>query len=436
MTRLTREEARAALRKGQGRIVQHLREHGAEGLQDELLEACLHSLAYDAQCEGARADWLMSLIDLTDHTDFYGERILEALPQSTDIWDGAQLVGLALEFARRGCPRARAALYATFDRQQFREDWLGGEEIVALDGIAGMLHVAEVVGTRRLDDPEYWVNDSLLWQAHERSGKAPVMAALKEKAQSCAAVQAYLDGIASTRANYESSRVKGSASSRPSEHVDKILKDIESAAGQFPGHYTSFGKRASEQDLERVFEKLLQESRRDQLLRYLWVFRRRAPPRLHDQLFTLAASTDKDLQGAALAVLGTSQDRSIRDLGLRLLHDDPETVTRGVISLFWRNYAPGDHLVIEAALFASANDETIHCMGFDVLDLAESQPDPELARCLEWTCEHTPCSICRGKALKGLLERDRASVQLLEEAAWDCVNETRERARAALAKTE
>jgi hypothetical protein len=92
MRPLTRDEIRAALRKGRGRIVLHLREHGAAALQDELLEACLHSLVYDAQCESTRADWLMSLIDLTGHAAFYRDRVLDALPGATEFWDVAQLL--------------------------------------------------------------------------------------------------------------------------------------------------------------------------------------------------------------------------------------------------------------------------------------------------------------------------------------------------------
>ncbi len=72
MRPLTRDEARAALRMGHGRVVLHLCEFGAEWLQDDLLGACLHSLVYDAQCEGTRGEWLTQIIhspsSLTDCT--------------------------------------------------------------------------------------------------------------------------------------------------------------------------------------------------------------------------------------------------------------------------------------------------------------------------------------------------------------------------------
>ncbi len=430
MEPLTRAEARAALRKGQGRVVLHLGEHGAAGLRDEILEACLHSLTYDPQCEGSRADWLLSLIDLTGDEDFYCERILEALPSSAEFWDVDQLLDLALAFARRGCTRARDALYRKFARQQFPEDWLGGQQIVALDGVAGMLHVAEVFGARRLDDPDFWVDDSLLAEACEQCGAEAVMAALHDRAQSSAGVRAYRDGIAALRAT----RQTATPSRRPTRTTDEILADIDSAAGEYPGHYIHFGRHASVEDLERVFERLLGESRRDQLLRCLWVFRRRVPPRLDGRLFALAESSDEQLQRAALAALAQSQDGGVRELGIRLLRDQPNAIARGAIALFQRNYVPGDQEVIESALFVPGNGEASHSIGFDILDFAGRQPDPELARCLEWVYEHTPCSNCRGKALEALRARERAPAGLLREAAWDCAEDTRSEARAALAR--
>src|SRR5262249_55506229 len=153
----------------------------------------------------------------------------------------------------------------------------------------------------------------------------------------------------------------------------------------------TFGRAASEGDLERVFERLLAESRRERLLRCLWVFRRRALPRLDDRVFALAEGTDGQLQEAALCALAASHASSIRDLGLRLVRADPQTAARGAIALFRRNFAPGDHAAIEAALTVAGDDEATHGIGFDLLDVAESQPDAGLAGCLEWVYEHTPC---------------------------------------------
>lgn len=257
------------------------------------------------------------------------------------------------------------------------------------------------------------------------------MAALEERARDCPAVRAYLDGIVTTKEK----RQAAASLTRAVPTVEQILTAIEGATRQI-GQFLAFGRTASECELEQVFNMLVAESRREQMLRYLRIFHRRALPRLDDRIFALAASKDEELQEAALAAIAASQDRSIRDLGLRLLRTDPTTARRGAIALFRRNYVPGDHKIILAALPDLEMDEqATHSVGLEVLDVAEHQPDPDLALCLEWVYEHTPCSYCRLEALRELMNRRRAPAWMLEEAAWDCAKETRDMAREALGRT-
>ena len=98
-----------------------------------------------------------------------------------------------------------------------------------------------------------------------------------------------------------------------------ILNGIEKCEGIFPGRYNSFGKRFGTSDeLEQLYKRLLTETRREQLLRYLWIFRSKELPRLDKKIFEIASSnTDKELQDAAINALANSTDPSIRDLAIR-----------------------------------------------------------------------------------------------------------------------
>ena len=150
MRTLSRNEFVDALQKGKGRVVQHLQSCGAVDLQAEVLHACLNNLAYDVQCEDCRADWLISLIDLCGDEAFFSKRIVESLSCATEYWDVSQLFSLAERFARRGNKEARAAIIEKFEKQEFNESCLGGSQLVALDGINGLLQVADVSGGRLL----------------------------------------------------------------------------------------------------------------------------------------------------------------------------------------------------------------------------------------------------------------------------------------------
>ena len=133
MTHLTLEKFCDAIQKGLGRAVIQVREQSQDNAGDAILHACLHNLAYDPQCEGDRADWMLEIVELTNNEQLYHQRILEALPDATDFWDAQQLIELAAALARRGFPRARRAIYDKFELQQFNESWLGGRQIVELE---------------------------------------------------------------------------------------------------------------------------------------------------------------------------------------------------------------------------------------------------------------------------------------------------------------
>ncbi len=196
MTHLTVEKFRDALQKGLGRAVMHVREHGTEKVRNDILHACLHNIAYDHQCEESRANWLLEIINLTNDEEYYHQCILEAIPNSTDLWDTQQLVELATELARRGLEEARRAIYDKFALQEFDEFWIGGSQIVELDGIEGLLHVAEVIGTRLLEEPDFRHDyDYLVTEAIERFDKQTVIAALEKRASENANVRAYLDAV-------------------------------------------------------------------------------------------------------------------------------------------------------------------------------------------------------------------------------------------------
>ncbi|MEW5858458.1 MAG: hypothetical protein AB1861_13925 [Cyanobacteriota bacterium] len=421
MTRLIPEEFRDALQKGLGRAILYVREHGMEEVRDDILQACLHNFAYDPQCEKSRANWLLEIVSLTDDEEFYHQRILEALPNSTDFWDAHQLIELAAVLAQLGSKQARRAIYDKFDLQQFNESWFGGCQIVKLDGIEGLLHVAEVIGARLLKEQDSWEDDYLVTEAGERFGFETVMAALEERASTNANIRAYKDAIAkhsesvrTTHRNHQSRQT-----------VNNILFKIEAASGSIPSFYSTFGRRASDEDIEHLFARLLAETRREQLIRYLWVFRRRTLPSLNRYLFELAESDDEELQDAAISAIANTKDKSVRDLAIRLLQEKPTSIYRGAIELFIKNYQPRDCQLIESVLYASENPNMFHALGCDLVNLAKAQGSPELASCCLWVYENTPCSICRKRIVEALLELDQATESLVLECLWDCSQDIR-----------
>ncbi|MGL4881893.1 MAG: hypothetical protein ACRC8K_12630 [Waterburya sp.] len=185
------------LHKGLGRAFNYVRKNNSKELRCDLLYACLNNLVYDSQCEKSRAQWLFELIKLTDEVEYYRQNILQALPNTTDFWDIQQLYDLATIWAKQGCQEAREIIYKTFKKQEFNESWLGGENIIEIDGISGLLYVAEVFGEKLRQDEELWEDDYLISQAGDRFGKKTVIKALEERSPININVKAYLDAVQS-----------------------------------------------------------------------------------------------------------------------------------------------------------------------------------------------------------------------------------------------
>lgn len=429
-----------AIQKGLGRAFIQVRDSGAEGLEEYILNACLHNLAYDAQCEGSRAEWLLALADLTGEPEFYKERILAALPDVTEekeFWDADQLVELAAILARRGSDRARQAIYDKFDLQEEYAFWLGTQEIIEIDGIEGLLHIADIIGAKLLQNPDSWEDNYLVLEASELYGKEAVVAALSERAEISANVRAYLDAVTkyekddedSAASKSEDKSARKTRSSRPT--LKYIISKIE-AAGDLSLSGGVWGRRASDEDLEYLFDRLLAETRREQLLRYLWIFRLREFPALDDRLFDLAASHDEEIQDAAIVALAHSKDASIRNLANRLLRERPTSIHQSALRLYTKNYEPEDYQLIESVLTLSEDVDLIHAIAYDLIRFVNAQDDPQLANFLLWAYERTPCAICRKYAVEDLLKRKQAPEILLQECLWDCSEEIRDLAKSAL----
>jgi hypothetical protein len=413
---LTREAFRAALEKGQGRAWIHVQDHGTAEIEEELLHACLHSVLYDGQLEEGRSRWLLDMVERSPQAERFFAAITAALPGATDDRDAGQLGNLAWRLAEDGDAAARQALYARLENPPPKGDD-GASFVIELDGVDGLLRVAEMRGRRLLADPEAGEDRWLVKDAEETYGEEEVRAALNDAASRSPAVRAYCDAIEKPRS--ERREPLGWTA------LGTVLEKVEAAAETYPLRFMFFGQKASQDDLEAVFARLLAETRRDQQLRCLWVFRQRAVPRCADLLVSLAESTDAEMQEAACAALAGTCDPRVRALALRLL-ERPESLCSSSLQLFLANLEEGDPERIAAALWVPDDRRKVHSIGLDLLDLAGAHPDEDWTDCLLWLAEHGPCSMCRSSALSALVKNGTAPEALLEECLSDAVEEIRE----------
>lgn len=414
-----------ALAKGLGRTFEYIKQKKAEELRPDLLNACLHSLVYDRQCEESRAEWLFELINLTDEVEYYRQNILQALPDANDDWDIQQLYELAAIWAKKGDREAKQVIYEAFKKQEFNASWLGGTEIIEIDGVTGLLNVAEIFGGKLLKDEELWEDDSLISEASDRFSAEIVWHALEERSKINLNVKAYLDEVISYRQKKEERKNSKTRTTRKILELDTVLEQIEKATRHsYP--LIRFGKYAEEKEIEHINERLIIETRREQLIRYLWVFRNRKMPKLDSRLLNWAEqSQDEEMQEAAISSLAKNQDDSIRNLAIKLLQKQPESIYLSAIELLINNYRSGDFQLVESVLTVCEERAFNHAVGCDLIDLTQAQKSLELVNCLLWVYQNTPCTYCRREAVEILIELKQMPEALLKECLHDCSSEIR-----------
>lgn len=434
-TNLNLAEFKRALHEGKGRAVVHAMHHGIDDRVDLVRGACIHSKAYDPQCEDSREKWLMSMISRSPSYPDIRAAIFDELATSTDTADLDQLFRLAKEMALEGDAVARHRLEVralAIAAKELRDDWLGTSEWIELDGERAVLELARIYGQRLLADPGDFVNDGLVTSEPEAQAYKEF---LVQAAENDPAIKVYLDHLASKGLlappspplSREEAKAKRRQLVRAQHKLERILEDAANGIGQIPGRYATFGQYATAEELEQIFHRLLSEQHEPTIVRLLWVFRRVPLPQLDPAFFDWANAPSEPLRTAAIAALCHKQDDKIHKLALekvtsRALVD----VDNEALGLFLNNYRAGDADAINDALRSIApNEDDAHSLGMSVLDLAEKHQDPALGEALVWTYENTPCSTCRGTAVEQL---DRVG-QLTASLAAECQFDADEHAR-------
>ena len=329
-------------------------------------------------------------------------------------------------------------MYARFERE--RPETLGraAVEIIGLEGVEGIIPVAEVIGSRLRADPECYRDEWLLGYAccgaedEDSNDEALVVAALEERAKESENVKAYVDLI--LHPFLEEEKGRKASGSPPVTYITpplgEILAEIEEGS---PIQYgMMFGQQASPDDIRCIYSKLIRETRREQLLRYLWVFRRRELPELGQRIFDLACSEDEELRETAIKALSHTQALSVRELGIRLLSTEGQEPCWYGMSLFVKNYQEGDCRLFQPVLNSVTDPDSIEVIGHNIQDIADEHENEEIENCLLWLYEHGYCSYCRNSVLGRLIGWDAATRAILEECLWDCNEKTRTLAKETL----
>lgn len=408
------DEFRRALRLGLGRAIFFLQTHGATAYRDTILAACMENTVFDPQVEPERSPYLMEVLQQTGEEDYYREPILVALQgqNNPDLED--QLFDLASYFAERGSEAAREVMYKTFAENAAKGGYrIGGDQIIRLDGIPGLLHVAQCLGEHLSDCQQCWEGDNpdgyLRLIAEEKEGEEAVRLALGEAAARDRRVAAYNDWV---RAAAERQASGAYAPVEPYERLKQRLADGDVDRGDL----RQWGRKANQQAIKQAARDLLLETNPGRLLSYLRIFAARAFPFSPRKLVPLVRGGD-DQAWAALVALEHLRHPAVRALALELL---PRSTWRGgAVRLLIKNYEPGDHRLIARTLAMKQNIHKYHQVGLRALEVFAANPTTDCADIMVTLYERGPCSNCRSRCFKVLDSLGILPDWMLEEYRYD-----------------
>lgn len=449
---LTREQFRSAIEKGLGRALLHVRAAGLADVEDLFIDACLHHKAYDAQCEGERAPWLMQIFDAGGAEARIAQQVTSQLGQPTDqYWDAVHRCQMARELARRGCAEARERLYANLRKWPTFGNLIAADEIVELDGAAGLVHVAEFQGRLCESNPEFSACDNVILVFESVHGKESARRVLDAASATSPDVAAYLKHLdaqeAERRASVEAARQSDAAASGDRQMVASrsgpsfrgvrmrqvtaadVIRQIEQEDPQHRGFWCrQWGRCARADQLPPVFERLVSESDPIRLAKFLRVFSIRALDNFDARLLPLASHADREVRTRAIVALSNYQHPEVRRLAIERI--GAGRLAESELTLLNKNYQPGDAALIERSIQGPFNVDDLHGVMLDATELFGLHPLAESAAIMLLANEKTPCAMCRYHAVKNLLAAGTAPEWLIDECRFDSYDETRDLAAA------
>ncbi|KQU80943.1 MULTISPECIES: hypothetical protein [unclassified Rhizobacter] len=418
---LTRNAFAAALRTGHGRARQQIDSYGTEGLEEEIIKACLSCLTYDPQCEAERAPWLFSIVE---HAKL-NAKVVQAIESTIQERppevhrDMDQRSAILKELAAAGSSDARRLLYSSLVRLSHTSDVIGAEQIVALDGVDGLIRVAGQLGRWLQDDPDFWVDDWLGAQFDAATGIEGGLATLEREAQVDPDVASYLAGMRRTR---ESQSASSSRFDVTAYTGAEIVAHVKKSPKDHCHWFKRWGAQAASEQRETVFAALLSSEEPELVKRLFRCFAKTGVPRFDSRLLRWLDHPDEQVQWAAVKAVAPTKHIELRQMAMRLIADG--NMANG-IALLVNNFEGSDFALCAEHLEQLDDPDEAHHLVGELLDLCEAHPGDDALDCLLYVYELSPCSACRRRAVRALTEMNTAPAWVLEEPMFDADPDTR-----------
>lgn len=408
-----------SLKRGTGEAYLIGRDNPTVDFSNIIIKGALKNFAYDGQSEGSRAQYIFDLIAISKNQTKIKDAILNGLAnEQDDTWSLTHLFEISKLYALHGNPEFKQAIYDRFLNNPIEgSDWVGYEEILELDGLNGLIHIAEKFGKVIAQNPDDWQDDSIIRHFQDDNPNINAIKELKERAKTNKHIHLYLDNVERTKDNWKENRPKAI---KFKDIVDEVLNS---------NHFLSFRriKELEESEILEVGKQLLKEKNKSDIEKLLWVFRFHRFPFDEEFILTLAKRKENSknrIKEFAIDALKFLKNKSIREFALDRISRtrNPATYT----DIFVSNYESGDYKLLTEVANKFKDEHIIESLASSYSDIYSANSTKECKEPLEILYSKMNCGIHRNGIIQILIDNNVLSEKIREEIEFDSYLETRE----------
>jgi hypothetical protein len=407
-----------SLKRGTGEAFLIAKENPTIDFSSYIIKGALRNYAYDGQSEPSRAQYIFDLYLLSDKKNKIRNAIINGLAsEQEDTWSLTQLFDLAKLFAQQGDLEMKQAIYDRFLNHPIDySDWVGYQEILELDGLKGLIYIAERFGKFIEENPDDLQDDWIIKHFQEKNPDLKVIKTLEGLAKENTYIHLYLENIKHTKASQEEHRPK------PTKYKDIIDEVLNSKP------YLSFKRRhdLTESEIETIAQRLVKEKDKKAQEKLLFVFMYYKFPLDSDFILNLAQKKPDyktRINEFAVSSLKFLESDKIRQFGLDKLDSSKKPYL--FVEILTSNYRSGDYKILTDIVKKFKSEHIIENLARSYVDIFEANKTKECKEPLEALYCKMNCGIHRNDIVRLLIENNVISDKIKNEIKFDSDLDTR-----------
>jgi hypothetical protein len=408
-----------SLKRGTGEAYLIVKDNPQIDFSNQIIKGVLNIYAYDGQCEGNRANYIFDIISISKQKSKIRNAVLKGLAtEKDDTWNLTHLFALAKLYAQQNDSEAKKAIFDRFLNNPIEgSDWVGYSEILEIDGLKGLLFIAEKFGKYIEQNPDDYQDDWIVSSFQEKNENLKVNNELKKSAKSNKYVKIYLDNL---------KRTKSSQKKYKREKIDynDIIEEVFISKP-----FISFirKKNLTPEEINQVGKRLLTETNKSNIEKLLDIFDFHKFPFDSDLILNFALqkkSSKNKIVDNAIDALKHLKSKKIREFALDKIQNTKNPIS--FLEILISNYQDGDFEILSDIVNKTNNEHKIEQLARIYTDIYEANDTKECKKPLEILYSKMNCGIHRNGILNILLKNEVLSEKLKKEIIFDSDLDTRE----------